>query len=76
MANSMYKAPEELFFEYDPVYFLHTRAMDVYTFDYVRKTLIFELMISFIYHPLLPISFHIQVSFPYPTLRLGSHSDI
>jgi hypothetical protein len=28
----MYKAPEELFFEYDPVYFLHTRAMDVYAF--------------------------------------------
>ena len=28
----MYKAPEELLFEYDPVSFLPTRAMDVYAF--------------------------------------------
>ena len=28
----MFKAPEELLFEYDPVSFLPTRAMDVYAF--------------------------------------------
>ena len=28
----MFKAPEELVFEYDPVSFLPTRAMDVYAF--------------------------------------------
>lgn len=28
----MFKAPEELLYEYDPVYFAYTEAMDVYAF--------------------------------------------